>query len=522
MFKSAVKLEKKDAAPAPYTLLNFEKVDRKKPIALYFTGSFNPPTPAHLMAIVNAAKELENQGYQIGKLYISPSQDIYVGTKHYPDIKVDSKDFQRPRMLATDRGTIFQSLLNKMKVEYSSDASILSLLNAVEISLFEANEAGFKRDPKKENFVDHHPLVDLFQKEHPGEQIVYVSGQDLHDNCCKWQKAHPQIVAPRNMEDDYSISSTKIMKGDDMVMPDVMKAYVFYYPMLIKMLLDNQFADIGGVLLTKFVKWIKQDLKFMAEVMKSEPLYYPTLIDILQEYEFSALAQSLLSLYNEQVRQDTLADENIDEKSLQNDNEPSMSVEVPVQVAELNNNNIIIIEQPKVVQEQKHSNQCAISAQIFDSKPYLQLQFTSKQERDYFFKALQDHARAFGLNTKDFFAASHPKDELRIILRPSKGRGSMGVYLSQSVSNQLNNTNPLKFSINLGDNQFRNFFINSFMLTKDQIEKPKKDEVGKDALYFHANVLPYSTDSVSQLEVAYNEDYVINAVEQTGKKCSIM
>lgn len=259
-----------------YGFVKFEGIDPSKPVSLYFTGSFNPPTPAHIMTIVNAAVELiSNKRLIIAKLYVSPSQDKYVGAKNYPDIELNGSNVKRPRMEANDRGFIFQNLLDKMKQEYSQDETIVSMLNLVEISMFEANEAGFINQSASasatEVFVDHHLLVTLFQERHPDEQIIYLSGADLYSSCCKAHELHPQMIAPRDMKNHHTISSTGIMKGDTVVMSDVIKNYSFYYPMLIDILQTNNFNNIANALLKKFIQLVSEDVQYLKLVENTLP-----------------------------------------------------------------------------------------------------------------------------------------------------------------------------------------------------------------------------------------------------------
>ncbi|MBY0544608.1 MAG: hypothetical protein K2Q14_03555, partial [Gammaproteobacteria bacterium] len=166
--------------PEKIELVSFDNVDKSVPIALYFTGSFNPPTTGHLMALIEAASELEAKGYTVDRLYISPSHDDYINKyKKYDPL---SNKQPRPIINADLRLEMFNALLSQMKEHYQANSAILVQLNKLKVSSYESD---------LDRFVDHHLLVKNFStekdksresKKKENRQIVYLAGADLP--CC--------------------------------------------------------------------------------------------------------------------------------------------------------------------------------------------------------------------------------------------------------------------------------------------------------------------------------------------------
>jgi hypothetical protein len=115
-----------------------------------------------------------------------------------------------------------------------------------------------------------------------------------------------------------------------------------------------------------------------------------------------------------------------------------------------------------------------VSTAKIDGKDLLQIKFYSEEARTEFVKEIEAQAKLQKIDTKGLFS-DDIRNPLTLNVNPSKGRGTLGVYITEG-----------KLSINLGNETLRNEFTKRLGLTQEHAELHKGESTrGADAVYFH-------------------------------------
>ena len=159
-----------------------DKKDKKevKNVILLTTGALNPVHKGHIMSLKLAQDYLENKGFVVEKIYLSPSSDIYLNNKKKSG-KIDYfYNFE-------DRFKMCQLAVEDFKKENNGNRY------NIEVSDWEG---------KQSNFVDFPDVIKHFEKDikNKDKLVFYICGSDHYNNNVKHSNLDNIIVIKRNTD----------------------------------------------------------------------------------------------------------------------------------------------------------------------------------------------------------------------------------------------------------------------------------------------------------------------------------